>query len=135
MTDERTADAIEAYEGLGILGLDWRITLAYLILKGVVYVIRRYFFKKTHVVNVEDAFTPGAKDELTLEKSDVLDLYRLYKSDPTWGAVRWACLHRNQHPRAEVEQAMRAAGSWDGALEALPPNEYEKRLREDRDRA
>ena len=81
-------------------------------------------------VNTSDDFAWGCADCEPLPTNQIPSLYRMYASDRSWGALRWACLRRNMQPQAPRKRKMIEAGSWDAILEALQENSYDKACRE-----
>ena len=58
--------------------------------------------------------------------SELAQLHKLWLLDKEWGAVKWACLKRNERPQRPVMEMMKKDGAWDAELEALPDNYYDK---------
>lgn len=73
------------------------------------------------VVNCNDLFAWGCADAQEFLESEILDLYRSWKSGK-WGVSKWCCRKRNQRPQAPIERDMRKDGAWDESMEALPLN-------------
>lgn len=66
-----------------------------------------------------DVFDWATSDAEPLPLREVPALYRMWKEDPAWGAVKWACVHRNRRPQKPIEEAMKKVGAWNGTLDAL----------------
>lgn len=59
------------------------------------------------------------------EGSEIIELYKLWKENKKYGAVKWACLKRNMQPQKPLKKQMITDGYWDEQLENLPKNEYD----------
>ena len=79
-------------------------------------------------VLISDTFAWGCADAESItntdgeEGSEIIELYKLWKENPVWGEVKWACLKRNKQPIEPVKNKMIEAGYWDETLETLPEN-------------
>ncbi len=71
-------------------------------------------------VIANDIFYWACADAMSVTTSELPDLYERWKADPTWGSVEWCCLKAGMRPQTPMEKAMREAGAWSDALEALP---------------
>ena len=83
-------------------------------------------------VNVSDVMAWGCSDAENIscngdwsEPSEIIDLYRLWKSNKKWGSTQWVCVKRNEQPQAPVKRKMIAEGAWNDNLEKLPENKYD----------
>lgn len=79
-------------------------------------------------VNCNDVFAWGCADAESLPHKQIGPLLKMHLADETWGAIKWCCIQRQQRPQPPVERDMRAAGAWDGTMEALPLNADDKAL-------
>ena len=49
-------------------------------------------------------------------------LLNIYLCDRRWGITKWICCRKNSQPHYEIVSDMKAYGSWDEFMEALPKN-------------
>lgn len=88
-------------------------------------------------VIANDVFAWGCADAECIsnsdgdENSEIYSLYKLWKENNDWGAIKWLCLKRNEQPQKPIIESMKKDGYWDDTLEKLPPNYYWTRLQED----
>lgn len=80
-------------------------------------------------VNCNDVFAWGCADAEAIKSGDeagdeLYELYRMWETDPQWGATKWVCQKRNQRPQDPIRDDMKKAGAWDAAMESLPDNRY-----------
>lgn len=79
-------------------------------------------------VNCNDVFLWGCADAESISNSDgeegseIIELYRMWKENPTYGPIKWACKKRNLQPQKPLKKMMIKDGHWDSELEALTPN-------------
>lgn len=66
-----------------------------------------------------DIFAWACSDAECVALQELPKLYDMWKANPTWGAVQWCILKRNQRPQAPVLRDMKAAGAWTEELEAI----------------
>ena len=69
-----------------------------------------------------DVFGWGCADGEDLPHSEIVNLFKMVRDDPEWGAVRWCCLRRNMQPQYAIKRDWVNSGKWDDVLEALPEN-------------
>lgn len=81
-------------------------------------------------VNCSDVFAWACADAEPLSCSQIINLYKFWKSDNEYGPIKWCCIQRNQRPQGPVERNMKESGSWDEVMEALPANIDDARIRE-----
>jgi hypothetical protein len=87
-------------------------------------------------VNCSDVMAWGCSDAESIlsndnsPNSEIISLYKLWKKNKSFGSVKWVCLKRNQQPQAPLKKMMIEKGAWDEELEALPPNQYDIRIKE-----
>jgi hypothetical protein len=73
-------------------------------------------------VNCNDIFAWACADAEPLQYDDIETVYRMWRSDPAWGAAKWCAIRRNQKPQPPVIAAMKKAGSWDDMMDRLGEN-------------
>jgi hypothetical protein len=73
-------------------------------------------------VNCNDVFAWGCADGETLPYSEIENLWRMHRKDPTWGAAVWCIKRRGQKPQKPVEDLIRKAGIWNLDELGIGPN-------------
>lgn len=69
-----------------------------------------------------DVFAWGCADSEEITCDELPVLYKAVKADPKNAVVKWACKKRNLQPQRPIVTRMKADGSWDDEMEALPKN-------------
>ena len=72
------------------------------------------------LVECNDVFYFGTSDAEPLPRKEILNLYSMWEKDRNNGVIKWCCLRRGIRPQARLVELMKADGSWDNELEALP---------------
>jgi hypothetical protein len=103
-----------------------KMALAHLLMNGVVF-LNSFWWEESWPeeckklpsisVNCNDIFLWGCADGETLNYSEIEDLYKKWKKDPSYGPAIWCIIKRKQLPQKPVEDSIRKAGIWD--LDAL----------------
>jgi hypothetical protein len=112
--------------------------LAHLLLNDVVFLNSHWWrddapkdMQEVISVNVicNDVFAWGCADAEALPHDEIENLYRMWIADTTWGAAKWCAIRRKQQPQKPVIAAMKKAGAWDDAMEALAPNTMDREVK------
>lgn len=81
-------------------------------------------------VSCNDIFAWGCADSEPFMNKEIGPLLKMHLEDPQWGTAKWCCIRRNEQPQNPVKQDMIKDGSWNNIMEALPQNQWEKRIME-----
>lgn len=96
-------------------------------LEAGVYKGKKYFTTCLYV-NLNDVFAWACADAECVSSNDgenpseVIELYKYWKENKNWGAVKWAAIKRKVQPQRPVIEIMKKSGYWDEVLESLPKN-------------
>ena len=118
---------------------DEELALSVLLKDGILFFNERdYHFKgeksgTTTVLFVicNDIFSWGCADAEDLPNNQIKSLYEYHLKDKTWGSTKWCCIKRNEKPQAPCVKMMKEDESWDGVMESLPENNYDKLCKEE----
>lgn len=76
-------------------------------------------------VNTNDVFAWGCATAENIKYSEIVDLYKCYLINPTWGSAIWAAKKRGMGPQWCIMQSMMRDGAWTPEMEALPVRDDE----------
>lgn len=93
--------------------------LAHLLINSVIFCNNGHWKKdwpKDHItvhVNCNDVFAWGCADSEDITNDEVIELYKMWRKDPTWGPAIWCIKKRNLMPQKPVYDAIKKEGIWD----------------------
>jgi hypothetical protein len=97
--------------------------LAHLLINTVIFCNNGWFYKdkgepwkedavSLHV-NCNDVFAWGCADSEDITSTEIHDLYKMWRRDPSWGPAVWCMMKRKLMPQKPVEKMIRDAKIWD----------------------
>jgi len=73
-------------------------------------------------VNCNDVFAWACADCEPITTAELPELYKMHKSDTSWGSIKWCCKKRNLQPQDPMIDMMKEQGAWDEMMKSLPKN-------------